>query len=221
MPDQLVFPFGVKHALGRDDFIAAPCNEHALRFIERWPDWPARAAAIFGPAQSGKTHLAEIWCARTSAKRLSGAGLMLDALGISGDAALALELTETHLPDVERDRLLLALLDRPKGFLLLTAREPPSEWIVSVADLKSRLDALLSFALWTPDDALLGALARKHFAGRQLEVSEAVVTRLVGRLERTPAAVAAFIARADAKALAEKRAVTERLVMELLEADSG
>src|SRR5215510_16234662 len=132
MPDQLVFPFGVKHALGRDDFIAAPCNEHALRFIERWPDWPARAAAIFGPAQSGKTHLAEIWCARTSAKRLSGAGLMLDALGISGDAALALELTETHLPDVERDRLLLALLDRPKGFLLLTAREPPSEWIVSV-----------------------------------------------------------------------------------------
>ena len=34
---------------------------------------------------------------------------------------------------------------------------------------------------------------------------------------RTPAAVAAFVARADGKALAEKRAVTDRLIVELLD----
>jgi len=102
----------------------------------------------------------------------------------------------------------------------LTARAHPSEWAVTIADLKSRLDSLLSFALWAPDDVLLGALIAKQFSDRQLEVSDAVINRLVLHLERTPAAIAAFIARADSKALAEKRAVTERLVVELLESDS-
>jgi len=60
MPSQLVLPFGSQPALKREDFIVAPCNEQALTFIERWPDWPARAAAIWGPPDSGKTHLARL-----------------------------------------------------------------------------------------------------------------------------------------------------------------
>ena len=61
MPGQLVFPFGVEPALGREDFILAPCNEQAVRFIRRWPDWPTSAAALYGPRACGKTHLAAIW----------------------------------------------------------------------------------------------------------------------------------------------------------------
>ena len=61
MPGQLVFPFGVEPALGREDFILAPCNEQAVQFIRRWPDWPMPTAALYGPAHSGKTHLAAIW----------------------------------------------------------------------------------------------------------------------------------------------------------------
>src|SRR6185295_12314274 len=219
MPNQLVFPFGVTPALKRADFIVAPCNEPAVRFIERWPDWPARAAAITGPAQSGKSHLTEIWCDNSHSRRVLSADITLDALG-NDENSLALELTETHLKDIERDRLLLALFERTQGFLLLTARAHPSEWAVTIADLKSRLDSLLSFALWAPDDALLGALIAKQFSDRQLEVSDAVINRLVRHLERTPDAIAGFIARADGKALAEKRAVTERLIMDLLESDS-
>jgi uncharacterized protein YlxP (DUF503 family) len=52
-------------------------------------------------------------------------------------------------------------------------------------------------------------------------VSDAVVKRIIRHLERTPDAIAAFIARADVKALAEKRAITERLIMDLLESDSA
>ena len=61
MPGQLAFPFGVEPALGREDFILAPCNEQAVRFIRRWPDWPTGAAALYGPPRCGKTHLAAIW----------------------------------------------------------------------------------------------------------------------------------------------------------------
>jgi len=71
MAGQLVFPFGVEPALGREDFILAPCNEQAIQFIKRWPDWPTRTAAIFGPAHCGKTHLAAIWQSMTNAQTVS------------------------------------------------------------------------------------------------------------------------------------------------------
>jgi chromosomal replication initiation ATPase DnaA len=136
-------------------------------------------------------------------------------------ASLALELADMARPDTARDRALLALFERPAGNLLLTARSHPSEWAVTIADLKSRYDSLLAFPLWAPDDALLTGLIRKHFSDRQLEVADAVVARLLIHLERTPEAIAAFVARSDEKALAEKRAVTERLVLELIDAESS
>ena len=49
------------------------------------------------------------------------------------------------------------------------------------------------------------ALAVKLFADRQVSVPESVVTHLVRTLERSPAALRDFIARADATALAEKK----------------
>jgi chromosomal replication initiation ATPase DnaA len=216
MPGQLALPFGSRPALGREDFIVAPCNEQALRFIERWPDWPTRSAAIFGPRDSGKTHLARIFA------DLSGARL-LPASELSGfdpdtQSAVAVELDDAPA-DMERDRVLFALFERPSGTLLLTGRTPPQQWPVALGDLKSRFEALLAFEVWAPDDHLLSALIRKQFADRQLEITGAVVRRLLTHVERTPQAVAAFIGRLDEKALAEKRAISERLVMELIDSE--
>ena len=214
MPGQLALPFGSRAALGRDDFIVAPCNEQALRFIERWPDWPMRAAAIWGPPDSGKTHLARIFADLSGAHLVSASELS----GVDPDTetAIAVELDETQA-DIDRDRLLFALFERPSGTLLLTGRTPPSEWPVALGDLKSRFDALLAFEVWAPDDHLLSALIRKQFADRQLEITDAIVRRLLTHVERTPQAIAAFIVRIDEKALAEKRAISERLVMELID----
>lgn len=216
MPGQLALPFGSRPALGREDFIVAPCNEQALRFIERWPDWPTRAAAIWGPRDSGKTHLARIFADLSGAHIVSASDLT--GLDPDTETAIAVELDETQA-DMERDRLLFALFERPSGTLLLTGRTPPSEWPVALGDLKSRFDALLAFEVWAPDDHLLSALIRKQFADRQLEVTDAIVRRLLTHVERTPQAIAAFISRIDEKALAEKRAVSERLVMELIDSE--
>ena len=216
MPGQLALPFGSRPALGREDFIVAPCNEQALRFIERWPDWPTRAAAIWGPRDSGKTHLARIFADLSGAHIVSASDL--SGLDPDTETAIAVELDEMQA-DMERDRLLFALFERPSGTLLLTGRTPPSEWPVALGDLKSRFDALLAFEVWAPDDHLLSALIRKQFADRQLEVTDAIVRRLLTHVERTPQAIAAFISRIDEKALAEKRAVSERLVMELIDSE--
>ena len=221
MPGQLAFPFGVEPALGREDFILAPCNEQAVRFIRRWPDWPTGAAALYGPPRCGKTHLAAIWRKAADAEALPARDLAPDLLAaMAPRAALVIEDVDSVEPSEVRDRALLTLFERQGGALLLTGRTAPSEWPVAVADLTSRFLSLVAFRMWAPDDTLLSALVTKHFADRQLEASPGVVTRIVTHVERTPEAVAAFVERADRKALAEKRPITDRLVLELIEAEA-
>src|SRR5712671_673346 len=131
MRGQLVFPFGVEPALGLEDFILAPCNEQAVQFIRRWPDWPARSAALYGPAHSGKTHLAAIWGKMADAEALPARDLAPDlvpAIASRPGAAIVIEDIDGDQPREDRDRALLALFERPAGMLLLTGRAPPSDW---------------------------------------------------------------------------------------------
>lgn len=232
MPGQLVFPFGVRPVFDREEFIVAPCNEQAFRFIERWPDWPVRAAALYGPAGCGKTHLARIWLEASGATEQALSDLasgpsdravtLLEDFeqaisSLPPEAPVLIEDLDRKAPTVDRDRLLMALFERPATRLLLTGRGLPSEWPVVIGDLRTRFDSLLAFAMWAPDDALLSGLVRKHFADRQLAVPENVVRRILTHVERSPQAVAAFVGRADARAWSEKRAVSEKLVTELIE----
>jgi chromosomal replication initiation ATPase DnaA len=221
MPAQLVLPFGVRSAEAREDFIVAPCNEQALRFIERWPDWPARVAALYGPPGCGKTHLVGVWQTKARALSLTAGELSPEMLpALEGEPALVVEDLDAVSPSEQRDRALLALFERPAGWLLFTAKKPPPEWPAAIGDLISRFHSLLAFAMWAPDETLLSGLIGKHFADRQLEVPQMVTRHILTHIERTPEAVAAFIASADRKALSEKRAVSERLVLELIEAQN-
>jgi chromosomal replication initiation ATPase DnaA len=222
MAGQLVFPFGVISATGRQDFITAPCNQQALHFIERWPQWPARGAALYGPAGSGKTHLGAIWAQKAGAHIWAARDLAPDRLDAAGAASACLiEDLDAEDASPARDRALLELFERPGVWMVLTARTPPGEWQCAIGDLRSRFQSLIAFPVWAPDDALLSGLVVKHLADRQLRAPAAVVERIVTQIERTPSAIAAFIGRADAKALAEKRAISERLVLELLESEAG
>ena len=216
MARQLALPFEVRSASSRGDFVAAPCNEAALHFIDRWPDWPVRAAALYGPEGSGKSHLAEVWCRAAGAQSIA-AGLLTLELVAALPPYVAVESVDDGVMSDEHALALLALFERSFGVLLLTGRGEPSEWPAPIGDLRSRFLSLLAFPLWAPDDVLLGNIARKLFADRQLEVPEPVIKRLLIGLQRTPAAVADFVARLDANALAEHRPITERLVLELLD----
>ena len=115
---------------------------------------------------------------------------------------------------------LFALLNAG-GPLLLTARAAPRDWPVVLPDLGSRYAALLAFSLWQPDDALLASIALKLFTDRQLDVPQTVIMRILRSVERSPAAIRDFVARADARALAEKRPITAALVGDMLATDGG
>jgi chromosomal replication initiation ATPase DnaA len=208
---QLVLPLEIRSAQGRADFIVAPANQRAVAFLDSYPHWPAPAVALFGPAASGKSHLAAVWADKAGATVLEAADLN------SGIPAGPLVVENVTAGVAEAP--LFALLERGSP-LLLTAQLPPAEWpekcALALPDLVSRVRALLAFALWAPDDALLMGLAVKLFADRQVQVPENVVTHMIRSLERSPAAIRDFVARADAVALAEKRPINISLIRDLL-----
>ncbi len=227
MPQQRTFDWPVRPALGREDFLVAPCNEAAVAWLDRWPEWPGPSLVIHGPTGSGKSHLAEVW------RRRSGAGL-IEASGLA-DVAEASGLTEAARGAAREAKALVvdglggridehALLHLHNavaehgGHLLLTASAPPAHWPLALPDLASRLRLAPAVALGIPDDTLLGALMLKLFADRQIAVAPEVPAYVVPRIERTFEAVARLVERLDRAALAEGRAITVPLVRAVLSA---
>ena len=213
MSAQLILPLESPAALGRADFLAAPGNAQGLAYIDSYPHWSAPAAALYGPTASGKTHLVHVWAQAAGAAIIAATDL--DHAAITGwGGPVAVENVDSA-PGSGHESALFALLERGTP-LLLTGQQPPSGWPARLPDLASRFRALLGFGLWAPDDALLAALAVKLFADRQLSVPDAVIQRMVQELERSPAAIRDFVARTDAKALAEKRPINLGLIRDLL-----
>jgi chromosomal replication initiation ATPase DnaA len=218
VPSQLPLPLAPRQGLSRADLIVAPANAQAVAFIETWPSWPVAAAAIHGPAGSGKSHLVAIWRQMSNALVVAAADLpALSALDFPGHP-LAVENVDLAAPGESRDRTLFAALERATlaAPLLLTGKEHPAAWACSLPDLASRFSALVSFPVWTPDEGLLTALARKLFDDRQLAVPDAVIAHMLRSLERSPSAIRDFVALADSRALAQARPVNVALVKELL-----
>jgi chromosomal replication initiation ATPase DnaA len=199
-PAQLALDLGHRPALGREDFLIAPCNEGAVAWIDRWPDWPGPALVIHGPAGCGKTHLAQVWRARAGTREDS----VIEDADRPGDDVALFHLFNRRAED--------------GGHLLLTARTPPARWPDRLPDLVSRLAAVPTVEIGPPDDILVTQVLVKLFADRQIEVGAEVVSYLVTHMERSFDAARQLVAAADTAALAAKRAVTVPLVRQVLAA---
>ena len=79
-PKQLPLEFEHRPSLGGEDFLIAPCNEDAVAWLDKWPDWRSPALIIYGPPGCGKTHLAHVFMASTGAVQLTQA--MIDDAGL-------------------------------------------------------------------------------------------------------------------------------------------
>ena len=167
---QLTLDLPRRTALGRTDFLVSGSNAAAVRWIDRWPDWPSGALVLYGPAGCGKSHLAHLWCERASAVIVSGE--MLDeewVVRFIGERRQGVAVEEA---DRAPERALLHLYNfclETRGHVLLTARQLPMSWGIGLADLSSRMRASLAISIGLPDDALLGAVLIKHFADRSCD----------------------------------------------------
>jgi chromosomal replication initiation ATPase DnaA len=216
---QLAIDLPYRPALGRADFLASGCNTDAIGWVERWPDWPAPALVLHGPPQSGKSHLARLWCDRSGARVIAGDLLHgCEPRELAADRAVAVD-------DAERaaEEALLHLYNccaETGASLLIVAREAPTHWAIALPDLASRLRAAPATAIAPPDDALLAALLVKHFADRQVRVAPEVIEFAVRRMERSFAAAAALAAALDRAALSAGRPIGIAIARQVL-AETG
>ncbi len=203
----------------RDDFVVADGNREALAWIDRWPDWPAPALALHGPAGCGKTHLGRIWAARASGAVLDGSDLEDKSVADLSDLAVASPAILVDHAERAPERALFHLYNlmrERRGHLLLISPEPPARWRIALPDLASRLRAAPSVAVAPPDDNLLGSIILKQLADRQLHAGAGVVQYLVSRMERSADAARRIVAALDSKALAERREIDRRLAADVL-----
>ncbi len=221
MTAQLSLALPHRPALGRSDFLVAPCGEMAVAWLDRWPDWPAPALTLYGPAGCGKTHMAQVWRARSGALALDPRALTTAGLATLPAAARAVVLDDAEEAAEEPLLHLYNVLAERGGHLLLVSRQPPARRRIALPDLRSRLVACPSVAVLPPDEALMGALLVKLFADRQLAVGEEVITYLLQRLERSFAAAQEAVAWLDEASLAEHRPITIWLARKLLERHSS
>lgn len=216
---QLAFDLPARETFRREDFFVSPANALALAALDGG-DWPGGKLMLVGPAGSGKTHLARMWAAETAAPVVPADDLTsadLHALAAGGRVVVEDAETVAGTPKAEVALFHLHNLVCPQGRLLLTARAPVRDWGLALPDLHSRLAAAPVALLALPDDALLSAVLIKLFADRQLAVPPALIPWLVAHMDRSIAAARALVAALDARSLAERRAINQKLAADVLD----
>ncbi|MEM8800275.1 MAG: DNA replication protein [Pseudomonadota bacterium] len=192
---QLPLDFDSRPARGREDFFVTKSHAQVLARLDAWPHWVNGQLAIFGPALSGKSHLASVhherllqdpklavrtsWVEASNLKdtawdALGGAHIVLDGVDDKTDAQSLF-----HLLNWQREH---------NGSLLITSREAPARIAFPIADLCSRLRGLDAVSIREPDEDLFRFLLLKHLSDFQVDGKEALVSFLALRTERTYAA---------------------------------
>jgi len=207
-PLQLRLALDRPPSYARADFVASTSNAAAVSAIDAWPRWPGGRLVLVGPEGSGKTHLARAWAGKV------GAVIAPHEVPERRQAVL--------LEDADRaidDATLFHLINMADtgATLMLTARTEPSVWPARLADLRSRLNALMVARIEAPDDVVLTGVMRKLFRESNIKPGDEVLAYLIKRIERSIPAVRDVVRRIDALADAEGREVTRTLARQILE----
>ena len=214
---QLTLDFPHRPALGVDDFFISESNRAAVELIDNWPSWPANAAYLEGAAASGKSHLAHVFQAASSAVMLSAESLTSAGLGLLEiGPPLIVEDIDQGILD-EKALFHLINLSREKEFhILMTGVKGPGQISIDLPDLRSRVRAMPVVRIEAPDEALLRTLLIKQFQDRQLEIEPQLIEYILPRMERSFTGAMRLVERLDQLALSSGRRITQRFAGEVL-----
>lgn len=216
-PNQFVFDWGARPALGAEDFLVGPSNAAAVALVDRWPDWSMSSALVVGPAQSGKSHLAHVWELRSRATMLAAAALSeAHVSDLMQAPALVIEDIDRGIGSETALFHLLNLAKEHRTSLLLTSRVQAGDLDITLPDLRSRLRALAVTAIGTPDATLLTAVLVKLLADRQIVAAPAIVHYMAREVDRSIAATVRLVEEIDRVSLATRRPITRALAGEVL-----
>ncbi len=221
-------PLDLEHAphYGASEFVIGEANIEAHQWIVSWPDWPenTRMLNIFGPKASGKTHLSYLlpqdsliyvpkniqhWMVDVFQEIIEDHTLKPQIFVCECDEAQIQSQNEAFFNLTNQIKL-------SSHYLLFFSRTAIAQYDISLADLKSRLRAVISQPIHLPDDELLSAVLMKLAADKQMFLTPEMVRLIIARGERSFDAVKNILNRLDKLAMAEQKAVSLHLVRQLL-----
>ncbi len=196
MPDQYPLDLTPSAQHSFEQFLAGKTNVEALRAVKAYPDWPAPVLLICGPQGCGKTHLGSAW---------------LNALNSSSGQEVFLD----DIEDIEETDLFNWINKALNGeipALLMTSRYLPAEMVISLPDLRSRLNYIPVFTMAEPDEDILEPIIRKIFEDQGRSVKADVVKFIYTHFDRSVPAVSTLVSEIDQAARAVKKDVTRTFV---------
>ena len=212
MSEQLAFDLAYRTAYGREKFWVAPCNQEAITWIDRYPDWPTHALLIYGPSGSGKTHLAALF---------SDAVVQARDLNLDFKPQFQKKMVVENLQDLADEEALLHLFNFVQemgGDLLLTSRLMPQ---FKLPDLQSRMNMIAKAEIMMPDESVVRAVAHKAFEDRHILVDGVVLDYLSNHLTRSFSLLQKVVERADKFSLEAGRKITIPIIKQVIQELKG
>ncbi len=218
---QLPLDISLPPSYAEENFLVSQCNQAAWDALEQWDKDSLSCVLLKGPKSSGKTHLAHIWASRNGAAVLDGASIDLnhepERLFVGQKTQhLVIDNAEGTKDEHTLFHLLTFLRGNEQYRLLLTLDQSACWNHFSLPDLRSRLQALPQTKIHEPDDVLMSALLIKSFQDKQVEISQASLTYLLPRIERSFDGIKRVIDALDKHAIAKKHPITRALIQEVL-----
>jgi DnaA-homolog protein len=231
-------PLGVQLAetASFDSFFAGPNAEAVVALQDAIAATAPPLTLVFGPAQSGRSHLLQALTRLAAALSLPCAYVPL--------AQLAREATTHAIPDAAEalaglDKLELVCLDdvdavaaRPEwtvglvrlldavrangGRCVASATAPPERWEAVLSDLRTRLAAAAIYGLKPLDDDDRVQLLRDRARARGLELPPDAAQLLLSRLPRDAGTLVAAVSQLDTALLSAQRRLTVAFVQQWL-----
>ena len=182
MTGQLIFDLPTSENYNPQDYFVSSSNNNAAKLIKIFPEWHNNGIVIFGPAKSGKTHIAHIWKSMANANLYDfKSNFDINKININGNCIFdnfdcITEKDEKSLFQIYND-----IIKNKKFILILSGND---KFSVKLRDLKSRIEALNSAILNNPDDKLIHAIVLKFFHDNQIIVAPDVINFILNRISR-------------------------------------
>ncbi|MEI7668703.1 MAG: hypothetical protein WCJ33_01305 [Pseudomonadota bacterium] len=218
MSAQLTFNWKIEDSYLSDDFIVSKSNLNAVNFINELPQKAtSNGALLYGMLDSGKTHLSKIWLEKNDASLIdkSQIGILSSQEICQNNNIILLEDIET-INNEEALFHLMRHIETQKLFLLITANCAANQLNFKLPDLMSRLIALPSAIINSPDENLLQIITTKWFSDRQLRVNNEIINYIITRSERSFSSIRMIIEKIEKLSLETKREITIPLVKMVL-----
>lgn len=198
------------------DFIVSASNQMAYEHVCAFGQWASPLSLITGPAKSGKSHLGQMWVARSGARIADETGLE-ELVGGGWQGPILIEDVDRRAYDEATLFHVLNQSMRDQRPVLMTARTPVAAWPYKTNDLLSRARLAAHFVVEKPDDMQLSHMFAKLFADRQVSVDAKIVSYLTSRMERSAEEVGLLVGLMDRLALIQNGPISRTIAAKALE----